>query len=45
MRGVVWKAPYQVSVEEVGDPRIEALGDALLRLTTAGICGSDFAHV
>ena len=41
MRAVVWKAPYQVSVEEVDDPRIEAPGDALVRLTTAGICGSD----
>lgn len=41
MRAVVWKAPYQVSVEEVEDPRIEAPGDALVRLTTAGICGSD----
>gem|GEM_PF-5130063 len=28
MRAVVWKAPYQVTVEEVEDPRIEAPGDA-----------------
>lgn len=41
MRAVVWKAPYQVSVDEVDDPRIEAPGDAIVRLTTAGICGSD----
>ena len=41
MRAVVWKAPYQLSVDEVDDPRIEAPGDAIVRLTTAGICGSD----
>ena len=41
MRAVVWKAPYQVTVDEVEDPRIEAPTDAILRLTTAAICGSD----
>lgn len=41
MRAVVWKAPYQVTVEDVEDPRIEAPTDALMRLTTAAICGSD----
>lgn len=35
------RPPFQVSVEEVEDARIEAPGDALVRLTTAGICGSD----
>ena len=41
MRAVVWKAPYQVTVDEVDDPRIESPTDAILRLTTAAICGSD----
>jgi len=41
MRAAVWKAPYTVSVDEVEDPRIEAPTDAIMRLTTAAICGSD----
>jgi glutathione-independent formaldehyde dehydrogenase len=41
VRAVVWKAPYNVSVDEVDDPRIEAPTDAIMRLTTAAICGSD----
>jgi glutathione-independent formaldehyde dehydrogenase len=35
------ETPYEVTVDEVDDPRIEAPGDAIVRLTTAGICGSD----
>ena len=41
MRAVVWKGPYEVAVDEVEDPRIEEATDAVLRLTTAAICGSD----
>jgi glutathione-independent formaldehyde dehydrogenase len=41
MRAVVWKSPYSVVVEDVEDPQIEEQTDAVLRLTTAGICGSD----
>lgn len=41
MRAVVWKGPHDVAVEEVEDPRIEDATDALMRLTTAAICGSD----
>lgn len=41
MRAVVWKAPYEVAVEEIEDPRIEDATDAIMRLTTAAICGSD----
>ena len=41
MRAVVWKAPYEVAVEQVDDPRIQEPTDAVMRLTTAAICGSD----
>lgn len=41
MRAVVWKGPGKVAVEKVEDPRIESATDVLVRITTAGICGSD----
>lgn len=41
MKAVVYKGPYQVAVEEVPEPRIEAPGDALIQVTTTNICGSD----
>jgi glutathione-independent formaldehyde dehydrogenase len=41
MKAVVFKAPYELAVEEVPDPRIEGPLDAIIRITTANICGSD----
>ncbi len=41
MRALVWSKPFTMSVEEVDDPRIEQPNDAIIRLTTAAICGSD----
>lgn len=41
MRAVVFKGPYDVAVETVEDPRIEEPLDAVIRITTANICGSD----
>ena len=41
MKAVVWKAPNNVAVESVEDPAIQEETDAILRLTTAAICGSD----
>jgi glutathione-independent formaldehyde dehydrogenase len=41
MRAVVWKGPGKVSVEQVPDPRVESATDVLVRISTAGICGSD----
>jgi glutathione-independent formaldehyde dehydrogenase len=41
MKAVVFQGPRNVSVEEVTDPRIEAPSDAIVRITTASICGSD----
>jgi glutathione-independent formaldehyde dehydrogenase len=41
MKAVVYKAPFKVAVETVDDPRIENPLDAVIRITTANICGSD----
>jgi threonine dehydrogenase-like Zn-dependent dehydrogenase len=41
MRGIVFNAPHDVSVEDVPDPAILEPGDAIVRVTKAGICGSD----
>jgi hypothetical protein len=41
MRGIVFNAPKDVSVETVPDPTILEPGDAVVRVTKAGICGSD----
>jgi glutathione-independent formaldehyde dehydrogenase len=41
MKALVWKKPYTMTVDEVDDPRIEQTTDAVIRLTTAAICGSD----
>lgn len=41
MKAVVYNGPYDVSVETVADPRIEEANDAVIRITTANICGSD----
>ncbi len=41
MKAVVYKGPYEVAVENVADPAIEQPTDAVIRITTANICGSD----
>lgn len=41
MKAVVFKAPFELSVDEVDDPKIEQPNDAIIRITTANICGSD----
>jgi glutathione-independent formaldehyde dehydrogenase len=41
MKAVVYKGPFDVSVDEVEDPKIEQPLDAIIRITTANICGSD----
>jgi alcohol dehydrogenase len=41
MKAVVYRAPGKVEVAEVPKPRIEQSTDAVLRVTTASICGSD----
>jgi glutathione-independent formaldehyde dehydrogenase len=41
MRAVVYKEPFKVAVEEVEDPRIQHPNDAIVRITSTAICGSD----
>ena len=41
MKAVVYRGPYEVAVEDVPDATIEEPLDALIRITTTNICGSD----
>jgi threonine dehydrogenase-like Zn-dependent dehydrogenase len=41
MRAVTWQGRRKISVEEVPDPKIEAPTDAIIKVTSSGICGSD----
>jgi threonine dehydrogenase-like Zn-dependent dehydrogenase len=41
MKAVVWHGREDVRVEEVPDPTIEEPTDAIVRVTSSGICGSD----
>ncbi|HEY3211071.1 MAG TPA: alcohol dehydrogenase catalytic domain-containing protein, partial [Actinomycetota bacterium] len=46
MKAVVFEDIDRVALEEVPEPTIEEPGDAIVRITAAGICGSDlhFLH-
>jgi threonine dehydrogenase-like Zn-dependent dehydrogenase len=41
MKAVTWHGRHDVRVEEVPDPKIELLTDAIIQITTTNICGSD----
>src|ERR1700742_2284544 len=41
MKGLVYRGPRQVSVENVPDAAVETPLDAVIRLTSTNICGSD----
>ncbi|HEY7346304.1 MAG TPA: zinc-dependent alcohol dehydrogenase [Gaiella sp.] len=41
MQAVVWHGYEDVRVEDVPDPRIEEPTDAIVRITSTGLCGSD----
>jgi glutathione-independent formaldehyde dehydrogenase len=41
MRAVVYQGPGRMAVEDVEEPRVEQPGDAVVRVTSTGICGSD----
>jgi threonine dehydrogenase-like Zn-dependent dehydrogenase len=41
MRALTWQGIEKVSVEEVPDPRVEEPTDAVVRVTSTAICGSD----
>jgi threonine dehydrogenase-like Zn-dependent dehydrogenase len=41
MRAVTWQGKRSVAVTEVPDPTIQEPTDAIIRITTTNICGSD----
>jgi len=41
MKAVTWQGKRHVSVDEVPDPVIQDAGDAIIRITSTAICGSD----
>lgn len=41
MRALTWQGIEQVEIKEVPDPRIEQATDAVVRVTSTAICGSD----
>src|SRR5919112_2231335 len=41
MRALTWQGTEKVSVETVPDPRIQEPTDAIVRMTSTAICGSD----
>ncbi len=41
MKALVWCAPYKVKVENVPEPKILNKRDAIVRITSTCICGSD----
>ncbi len=41
MKAVVFKGPFELAVEEVQDAEVQGPLDAVIRITTANICGSD----
>jgi threonine dehydrogenase-like Zn-dependent dehydrogenase len=41
LKAVTWHGKRDVRVEEVPDPKIEQPNDAIIRVTSTGICGSD----
>lgn len=41
MKAIVYKGAYKVACENVDNARIESPNDAILKVTSSGICGSD----
>jgi threonine dehydrogenase-like Zn-dependent dehydrogenase len=41
MRAITWQGKRDLRVEDVPDPRIEQPDDAIVRITSTAICGSD----
>ncbi|GAA1425588.1 zinc-dependent alcohol dehydrogenase [Streptomyces thermospinosisporus] len=41
MKAVTWQGKRDVRVENVPDPKIEEPTDAIIRITSTGLCGSD----
>ncbi|WP_225920696.1 alcohol dehydrogenase catalytic domain-containing protein [Pseudonocardia oceani] len=45
MKAVVWHGIGDIRVDEVPDPKVQDPGDAVIRTTTAAICGTDLHFV
>ena len=41
MKAVTWQGVHDMQVTEVPDPRIEEPTDAIIKVTSTGLCGSD----
>ncbi len=41
MKAAVWHGPRDIRVDEVEDPKIEEATDAVIKVTSSAICGSD----
>jgi threonine dehydrogenase-like Zn-dependent dehydrogenase len=41
MRAVTWQGKGSVAVEDVADPQLTRQDDAIIRVTSSGLCGSD----
>ena len=41
MKAVVYHKPKEIRVEDVDDPKIQDPRDAIVRVTSTAICGSD----
>src|SRR5512146_1557414 len=41
MRALCWTGTHKVQIEQVPDPKILNPGDAIVRVTSSAICGSD----
>ena len=41
MKAVTWQGVHDMQVTEVPDPRIEEPTDAIIKITSTGLCGSD----
>lgn len=41
MRAVVWHGIGDIRLDDVPDPKIEHITDAVIRLTASAICGTD----
>jgi threonine dehydrogenase-like Zn-dependent dehydrogenase len=43
MKALTWHGRGDIRCESVADPKIEHGRDAIIKVTTCAICGSDFA--
>ncbi|GAA2361342.1 zinc-dependent alcohol dehydrogenase [Saccharopolyspora halophila] len=41
MKALTWQGPRDVRVSDVADPKLQHATDAIIRVTSSGICGSD----